>query len=92
MFPVTAKNNDENIWETLFPFLITNTVKLHFIILQACIYSALESQDELQGKHTQSHHNINELTHCGWMTILKRKTHYLKFISDLIQCILANFQ
>ena len=36
--PSYNRNNSGSIWETLFPFLITNTVELHFIIPQTFLF------------------------------------------------------
>lgn len=36
--PSYSRNNRVSIWETLFPFLITNTVELHFIIPQTYLF------------------------------------------------------
>jgi len=37
--PSYKRNNSESIRETLFPFLITNTVELHFIIPQTYLFT-----------------------------------------------------
>lgn len=36
--PSYSRNKRESIWETVFPFLITNTVELHFIVPQTYMF------------------------------------------------------
>lgn len=68
--PSQSRNNSESIWETVFPFLITNPVELFFIIPQTYLFMMQINLGICYQEDTSRAFFIKEFTFCGWTYFL----------------------